>query len=234
MANHPMLRHVPAAQPTRRGDLIDRLVLSVLFAYGLALALPATFLTGNHSEIQFGLDDLAYLLRGFAVSLLVSAAIVLALGRWHIFNRASYALIASLLLIAVFSPNQTGALDGIRDAEVFALSARNWMEAAKLALIFCLAYWAFGRFADNARLVTWLLLAASLGMWGYLIFEMQAEESSRASELRLATLSTRQNVILISFDGLQGDVVEEVLGESPELELHKNVTQRLAVRLTHF
>lgn len=200
-----------------RNKLILSFLLSVALFYVVVIAVPVTFLTGNYEAIGLELSDIRYLVYNFILVVPIAALITILCSRTLFFNGFLYILISTILVISIAFPNKTGFLDGIRDSAVFSFSYDVLWDLGKFFFLFCLFSILYKKHQANFKFVSYLLLIASLGQLSYLIFELQQREYSSKSTLRLASLSTRENTIIISFDGLQGDVVEDIISKTPEL-----------------
>lgn len=191
-------------------------LLLVGLAYVFLIAAPVSFLVVNSEAMQLNYSDIMYLAKNFIFTVPVAALAALLIRKMPRFNGVLYILISVVLVISLIIPNKTGALDGIRDSAVFAFSYDSFLHAGKFFLLFVLFSFLYKKQQANIKLISLLLLMASLVQVLYLIFDMQEVKGSN-NDMHLASLSTQENIIIIGLDGIQGDVVEDIIYKHPEL-----------------
>ncbi|MDX2471619.1 MAG: sulfatase-like hydrolase/transferase [SAR324 cluster bacterium] len=206
--------------------------------YVLIVALPVTVLLVNYKEMEVGFADLAQLGSNFLMASPFAVALTLLFFKVKRAQGFVATLICTILILSIFVPNQSGTLDGVRDSSIFAFSSTSYIELAKFIGIFALLFLFGKKSPGNFNLIYYLLLIASVGQLSYLGFELSSLDQAKLKEQekqqvllqqRIASgeigqfsmdpnlLSNKKNVIIIGYDGLQGDIVEDVLQENPQL-----------------
>jgi len=195
------------------------LLLSLTLLYVLAVSVPVTFLLENHMDIGLTLSDIWYLFSNYIILIPAAVLVTLLFFRTDKYNNILYSLILTVLIISIFIPNQTGYLDGIRDDSVFLYSSNDLWYFGKFLLLFSTLLILYKRQQANLKALIFLLFIASLGQISYLIYELQQKEKVFHNKVTgsLATLSSNRNILIISLDGLQGDVVEDAFNDNPVL-----------------
>jgi hypothetical protein len=196
----------------------------LMLLVSLAYILPFSILFYNQ-------QDLAVLPLDLAISGLVVLAILFLLFVWPLlcgnkigrFFANFYLVLTGYILIKTFIlPTQTGVLDD--PAALLAVSAAQRYLSLLLILAIFIGLYVLQIFRRESfrRLITHLFIVACA--WTIFVFcsslftSTHRVTNTHTNKLdQLLSLSNKQNILIFSFDGLQGDIVTQVLNDNPQL-----------------
>ncbi len=200
-------------------SLRSRLVRPAVLAFQIAFVVPFTVLYFNMREVSL---ELRYLLAQ-STQVFLALLALLAILAWPSVLRARLAalyltLSAYALLFNFFLPIDAALIDGRADPAdaPFAIDGTLLLSGA---VLLCLL---FVSARERFRKVVYALAAVSVLWVGFVTWAKLAEEwrSGGASEAEIADfldLSTEKNVLVFSFDGIQGNTVTALLAQEHAL-----------------
>lgn len=196
---------------------LNRLTLSFFAASTLFLWIPLYSLYLSLGDINFSISDF------FTFSLMPTVIFGLVFFAAHILLtlfRLSW-LATGLLYFLTFWVSLSGLLlplagkAGMTSPENLSTNYQNLILVASLSLVLTLLTYTKLKFATLTFIV--ILLSTSLGSAAYTLYE------TGSSMNRFAGLSNNDNVIILSFDGLAGNVAKQVIeGDSGLRETFKD------------
>jgi len=209
-------------------NIFSRVIQPSILAFIISFVLPFTVYFYNKNEFIFNTHSF-FVEPSFNFLLILAIftpALFLKNGPRQFTLGVFSVLSAYLLIVNFIIPVQVGFLDGIRDTEVFNLSSTSYLEMAKyfsLLLVLIVVC----RIRKNI-IRDFVVFGGALSfIWvGYVTwggFVSHADMEKRAGLLENPAsqniiLSKKKNIFVISFDALQGDIVEEVIVSTPALK----------------
>lgn len=191
---------------------LNRLTLSIFSASTLFLWIPLYSLYLSLGDINFSISGF------FVFSLMMTAIFGLVFFAIHLlltFFRLSW-LANGLLYFLIFWVSLAGLLlplagkAGMTSPESLPTNYQNLILVASLSLVLTLLTYTKLKSATLAFVV--ILISTSLGSAVYTLYETGSSMS------RFSGLSSNDNVIILSLDGLASNVAKEVIEETPELK----------------
>lgn len=202
------------------------LLASLLGSYAIIILLPFSFIFYNAENLELSIHDLKsfiiYFIYGFTFFLVLSLCtrklIKLDLS-------PAYAVIFLYLFIAAWIiPNSTGPLDGLRDGQVFSFSGDTIYQLGKLFIINLITIYIYykNRKLFKDMVIYCFIISCILVVYTGVFFKSNKSdinfENTKLSETtRLADLSSNKNIVIISFDAIQGDIIDDIFRQNPLL-----------------
>ena len=196
-----------------------RIVAPAVFSFQLSVVLPWTVFFYNKSEFEISLTLLSYVtVIGFFICFAPLALIscsskaisALVTGMSLIFT-------AYLLISNFFIPLQVGLLDGDDDvagkAKLISDSLRCLLLLSAITIIYL-----FQR--EIVRDAVWFSSAATFALVLFIAFEARdfSKELEVPKNYSFNLSAKKTNVLIFSFDGLQGDIVANILDKNPSFK----------------
>jgi len=206
-------------------NALSKLAEPAMLAFLISFVLPFTVYFYNQQEFTFNTHSfLVKPLFIFCSIIAISLPALMVSGRIRKLVASTCVVLSAYLLIANFiTPVQTGILDGIRDADVFKFSVTSIFEMAKyFALFFALLVICQKKYSlirdfvifGCALSFIWLLYV-TLSSTNFQVVDTAPITGD--TDL-IANVSKNKNIFVMSFDALQGDVVEDVILSTPDLK----------------
>lgn len=189
-----------------------RLALSSLAASTLFLWTPLFVVYLALSDVNFSIKEFflfSLILTAVATSLLFFASTILAWLRltW-LASGALYFVIFWTCLSGLLLPLAGQA--GMVSPEDLPINYQNLVAVGSLALILTLL--TYTKIKSATQVFVLILLSTSLGSAAYTLIETGASMS------RFSGLSKNDNIIILSFDGVAGNLAKQVIEEHPDLK----------------
>jgi len=194
-----------------KGFLFESLLASFLFSLSFFISSPLNLMANNLEEFQISLlfDYLFRMLALFSVGFLILWALTFISMKVSKYGRKIiYALFIAITIWLHYFPVSSGILDGFEQ-----------IKSSPIAIIIGLAIGAAFFVFDKFSKIGLLVMSAGPLLMSLLFFVPFALNSSNSESLNspIALSSTQNNVMVISFDGVEIDDVNTVLKKRPDL-----------------
>lgn len=205
------------------GYVSKSIITSFLGSYAIFFILPFSFIFFNIENIELNTKDLSsyiiYFLYGYTFFLVLSFG-VNKLIRFDL--SVTYAMLFIYLFIASWIvPNNTGILDGVRDSEVYTLGIDTLYQFAKLIILNIAIIFIYYRNRKLFKEIVVFCFVISFLLVSYTAIGFQyeakvkTEANIKTETIKLADLSLRKNIIVISFDAIQGGIIGDIVHQNP-------------------
>jgi hypothetical protein len=190
------------------------------FWYGLVFATPMTIALSNQQDLPF---QLIFLAAGLAI---LSIVLVLSSIKFARLLSASHATASVLLAGSLVLAIQGNLIHHLTDFGQFDGSIVNfrkfgnyfWLEWIGFLAIFAILSWAISRKRSAPTWLAWISILSFTLLWLQPAFQLNSRTGSTADiDTSVFEFSSERNLIHLLPDGLQSDVVEEVLRGHPQL-----------------
>lgn len=194
---------------------------SFLASYAIIILMPFSFIFYNAENLVLNIQNLYPFIIYFIFGSVFFVALLLSTRKFFKVDLSPvYAAIFLYLFIASWIvPNSTGILDGLRDSQVFSFNKDTLYQIGKVFIInsaIIFIYYKNRKFFKDMVMIC-LIGSFLLVIYTTTNFKYETEIEAKTETTKLADFSFNKNIIVISFDAIQGDIMDDIFRGDPSL-----------------